>query len=918
MADTSSAIRSDEAKEGGHALEDVRLAIGSCRAQSGRGFPRRSARCPPELPRNDAPVLTDSDIAADSSPSGADERLTATAGLGNVGKRFGGTVALSDVSFDLRPGEVLALLGENGAGKSTCVKLLAGVYRPDTGVVVLDGQPVDHWSPLEAQRRGIAVMHQHPGLFPDLSVAENIFVGHMPRTALRGIDAERIRTRAAELLAVVGLSCTPDERLSRLRTSEQQLVEIARALSTDARVLIMDEPTAALSQREVERLFAVVAELKARRVAMMFVGHRMEEIYRVADRVAVLRDGRLITLQPAAELDRDRAVQAMIGRPLSAIYPTWTHAPGREVLRVDGLSREGAFEDVSFSVRAGEVVGLGGLVGSGRSEIARVLFGIDQPTGGEIRIGGEERRFSGPAEAMASGIAYVSEDRLGQSLVMDFPILTNASLPVIDQATVAGLVMRRIELPLVESHLQRLRLKFHSFDQPVKSLSGGNQQKVVLAKWLATHPRILILDEPTQGVDVQSKAEVHQMIAELAQQGLAIILISSELPELLGLSDRLLVLREGKVTAQFSRGDADQERVIRAATDADAVEQGPSVPVESRGAAVPQPDAPEPGRSVWKRLLAHREVSLVVVIALVVLPVMAVNPRILSLQNLTSVSMDAALLAIVAVAQMLVMLTRNIDLSVASILGLAAYGSALVMHTHPDAPILAGIGAGCGIGLLCGLGNGAIVTLGRVPAIVVTLGTLAVFRGVDSIWTGGSQISADQVPQRWLDLTSVKLAGVPGIVLIAAATVALVALALRRLPLGRELYAIGSNPEGAALIGIRTTVLVAGAFAMAGLLAGFDGALWASRYATIDARVALGFELTVIAAVVVGGVAIRGGAGTAAGVVLGVLTLLVIQNGLTLVRVDPLWLQGIYGLVILLAIGTDTLIRRTRTARGHR
>ncbi|MGJ4854153.1 ATP-binding cassette domain-containing protein [Labrys sp. La1] len=838
----------------------------------------------------------------------------AAAGLVNASKRFGGTIALSNASFDLLPGEVLALLGENGAGKSTCVKLLAGVYRPDEGAVAIDNQPVEHWSPLEAQRRGIAVMHQHPGLFGDLTVFENIFVGHMPQRSLGRIDYERMREEARALLDVVGLKCSPEDQLKELRTSEQQLVEIARALSVNAKVLIMDEPTAALSQREVERLFAVVADLKARQVAMMFVGHRMEEIYRIADRIAVLRDGHLIGVRRAVELDRDQAVRMMIGRPLKAIYPQWDSKPGREVLAVSGLSREGAFDDVSFSVRAGEILGLGGLVGSGRTEIARVLFGIDQPTAGRIEMEGRAVSFADPPAAMAAGIAYVSEDRLGQSLVMDFPILDNASLPVIEKATMAGLVMRRQELALVEPHLRRLKLKFRSFAQPVKTLSGGNQQKVVLSKWLATQPRLLILDEPTQGIDVESKSEVHTMIAELAQQGLAIILISSELPELVSMCDRIVVLREGRMAGAFERGEADQEKVIRAATDAGGVV------LDKQSALAPRDEAAkldEPPGNWLKALLRRREVGLVGAMAAVVLPVMFLNPRMVSPENLTAIAMDAALLMIVAVAQMLVLLTRNIDLSVASVIGLSAYGAASFMHAHPESSVLLGVATACAIGLACGALNGLVVTLGRVPAIVVTLGTLSVFRGLNSLWAGGRQISADQVPQAWLDMTSARIIGIPAVILIALACLVVIGVILKHWPVGRELYAIGSNPDGAVLIGIRRTALVLGAFMLAGLLAGFDGALWASRYATIDARVALGFELTVIASVVVGGVAIRGGAGTVLGVALGALTLLVIQNGLTLVRVDPLWLQGVYGLVILLAIGVDTIIGR-RTHQGRR
>ena len=830
----------------------------------------------------------------------------APAGLACATKRFGGVVAIRDVTFALIAGDVLALLGENGAGKSTCVKLLAGVYQPDAGAVLIDGRPVNSWSPLEAARRGIAVVHQHPGLFGDLSVYENVFLGHMPRSRLGGVDDDRMRRRTSELLDVVGLACSPGRLLKELSTSEQQLVEIVRALSVDARVLIMDEPTAALSQREVERLFGVVSGLKAHGVALMFVSHRMDEIYRVADRIAVLRDGRLIGMAPTGEIDRDEAVRMMVGRPLSSIYPRWRSSPGAVVLEVAGLSRDSAFADVSFTVHAGEVVGLGGLVGSGRTEVARVLFGIDKPTAGEIKLAGQPTRFADASEAMASGVAYLSEDRLGQSLVMDFPILANASLPTIDRATFAGFVRRRSELALVEPHLQRLRLRFRNFDQPVKTLSGGNQQKVVLSKWLAANPRLLILDEPTQGVDVQSKAEVHAMIAELAAQGLAIILISSELPELIGMCDRIVVLREGRQTATFARSDADAERVIRAATDADANRS----PIDATARHEHSREESEGAVSLIRRIFAQREVGLVFAMAAVVIPVTLINPRMVGGENLTAIAMDAALLMIVAVGQMLVMLTRNIDLSVASVIGLSAYGAASFMHNHSASPVLFGVGVASLIGLCCGLLNGLVVTLGGVPSIVVTLGSLAVFRGLVSLWAGGRQISADQVPQVWLDMTGAHVLGVPAVLLIALLVLVPIGVILRRFASGREVYAIGSNPDGAALIGIRTTLLVLGVFVAAGLLAGFDGALWASRYATIDARVAMGFELTVIASVVVGGVAIRGGAGTMFGVALGALTLLIIQNGLTLVRVNPLWLQGVYGLVILVAVAIDAMVAR--------
>jgi rhamnose transport system ATP-binding protein len=824
--------------------------------------------------------------------------LLSPAALINVTKTFGGIAAVRDVSFSLRAGEVLALLGENGAGKSTCVKLLAGVIAPDAGgSVLVDGKEAKFRSPLDAQEHGIAVMHQHPGLFPDLSVAENIFLGRMPRNGPL-IDTRRMETATAELLASVGLSCSPSTLVGRLRISEQQLVEVARALSKQARVLIMDEPTAALSQREVTRLFSLVDILRDRGTAMMFVGHRMDEIFEIADRITVLRDGRLIATEAAATMTRDRAVSLMIGRTLSTLYPEMNNTPGPVLLEVEGLSRGQTFRDMSFHVRAGEVLGFGGLVGSGRTEVARVLFGIDEADSGVIRLNGKEVRLHSAAEAMQHGIAYVSEDRLGQSLVMDAAILFNASLAVADKTTRGGLMSRVRELALVRPHLDRLRLRFASYDQPVRALSGGNQQKVVLAKWLATGPKLLILDEPTQGIDVGSKAEVHAMIAALAQAGMAIILISSELPELLGMSDRVLVMREGVFAAEFARDGASQEAVLRAAT-------GPVSAVIHNAEAEAASHA-KLSSSWWRR----REAGLVVAMVAVILPVAAINPRMLSPANLLSISMDAALLAVVAVAQMLVMVTRGIDLSVASVIGLSAYGAASLMHAEPGLGVGAGIALACGLGLLCGLVNGVVITRGAVPAIVVTLGTLSVFRGIVSIWAGGHQISADQVPVSWLNLTGLNILGIPAVVLIAVAVMLVAGLVLTRTPIGRELFAIGSNPDAAALIGVRVRRRRLGAFAVAGLLAGFDGALWASRYATVDARVATGFELTVVAAVVVGGVAIRGGSGSVLGIAFGALLLLVIRNGLTLVRIDPLWLQGVYGLVIIVAVTIDTFVAR--------
>ena len=457
---------------------------------------------------------------------------------------------------------------------------------------------------------------------------------------------------------------------------------MARALSANAQILIMDEPTAALSHREVVKLFKVVEGLKERGVGIVFVGHRMDEIFEISDRVAVLRDGELLAVEPAAVLTRQEAINLMAGRTLVASYPERGHELGATVLEVDNLTHEGEYRDISFRVREGEILGIGGLVGSGRTEVARAIFGITRPTSGEIRIDGERVTIHSAREAMRKGIAYVSEDRLSQSLIMDFPIRVNGSLTVLDQCTRAGLLQPDKEIGAVKEHLERLKLRYASFEQEISGLSGGNQQKVVLAKWIATRPRILILDEPTQGIDVESKAEVHAMISDLAAKGLAIVLISSELPELLGMCDNIVVLNEGRQIATFAREDATATNVLEAATRSTVKDQVTARHGDdaSQGAA----DA-HPLVAFLKRALMRRELGLLVAILAIVIPVTLINPRMMSGTNLNALSMDAALLCLVALGQMLVILTRNIDLSVASVIGLTAYAAAALDVGQPGA-----------------------------------------------------------------------------------------------------------------------------------------------------------------------------------------------------------------------------------------
>ncbi|MGW2349871.1 sugar ABC transporter ATP-binding protein [Actinacidiphila glaucinigra] len=486
--------------------------------------------------------------------------------LEGVSKSFGAVRALRGVSLRLHAGEAHALAGENGAGKSTLIKTLAGVHRPDTGTVLLDGRPVEFHGPGDARDAGVAVIYQEPTLFPDLSVAENIFVGRQPRRSLGRVDHKAVREAAADLFRRLGVDLDPEQPARGLSIADQQLVEIAKALSFDARVLIMDEPTAALTGSEVSRLFGVVKSLREQGAAVLFISHRLEEIFALCQRVTTLRDGAWIASEPLDGLTEDDLVRRMVGRDLDELYPKQDAEIGEVALSVRRLTREGVFTDVSFEVRRGEIVGLAGLVGAGRSEVARAIFGVDRRDAGEVVVDGKPLRGGAPSLAMAAGIALVPEDRRAQGLVMDMSIERNIGLTGFPATTKGGLMSRRAERSRALDWAVRLQVKYARLADVVGTLSGGNQQKVVLAKWLATAPEVLIVDEPTRGIDVGTKAEVHRLLSRLASEGVAVLMISSDLPEILGMADRVLVMHEGRLAAEIPRSEATEESVMAAAT----------------------------------------------------------------------------------------------------------------------------------------------------------------------------------------------------------------------------------------------------------------------------------------------------------------------------------------------------------------
>ncbi|GAA3639839.1 sugar ABC transporter ATP-binding protein [Microbacterium awajiense] len=486
--------------------------------------------------------------------------------LHRVVKSFGPVVALRSGSLVLDAGSIHALIGENGAGKSTLVKIIAGVYQRDAGEFLLDGEPVDFSSTAQSKAAGIAVIYQEPTLFPDLSVTENIFMGRQPRNRFGRIDRKAMRQEAVEIFDRLGVSIDPDRITDGLSIADQQLIEIAKAISLDARVLVMDEPTAALSGVEVERLFAVARSLRDEQRALVFISHRFDEVFDLCDTVTVMRDGSYVDTTAISETTVDDLVRQMVGRDVTELFPKLPAEVGDVLLEVDSLTRPGVFRDISFELRAGEIVGLAGLVGAGRSEVARAIFGVDAYQSGTVRLEGRVLPKGDPRLATVRGIALVPEDRRKQGLVLDDGVSRNITLAIRSKLAKWGLLWTGLENEAAKVWASRLEVKTAALDAEAGTLSGGNQQKVVLGKWLATEPRVLIVDEPTRGIDVGTKAEVHRLISQLAQQGIAILMISSELPEVLGMADRVLVMREGRLTGEFSREDATPEAVMYAAT----------------------------------------------------------------------------------------------------------------------------------------------------------------------------------------------------------------------------------------------------------------------------------------------------------------------------------------------------------------
>jgi ABC-type sugar transport system ATPase subunit/ribose/xylose/arabinose/galactoside ABC-type transport system permease subunit len=807
----------------------------------------------------------------------------------NISKAFGGVQALRDVSFSCRKGKVHALLGENGAGKSTLIKILAGAYQADSGEIVFKGQRYAGFTAREAIATGISIIYQELNLVELMTVAENIFLGREPSNRLGGIDTQQMKKESAALLERLRIPLSPPAQIGDLTVASQQMVEIARALSQNADLIVMDEPSAILAGQELDSLFAAIRSLVEQGVTIIYISHRLNEVFEIADDVTVLKDGRVVGVQPIGEVTRARLIQMMVGRPLEEIFPRATRSRGAPVLSATNVTTERLPRPASLTLHEGEILGLAGMVGAGRTEVARALFGADPLRSGDIRLKGARIQPRSPRQTVEAGMALVPEDRKTQGLFLEQSIRSNITLSSLGKVTRFGVIQRGLETATIRRAQRELSIAMASPELEAQYLSGGNQQKVVLAKWLQTSPSVIIFDEPTRGVDVGVKFEIYQLMRQLAERGVAILMISSDLVEVLGMSDRILVMHERRIVAELARNQASEERIIELATTGDetGVSAMASSPSERGGLRVP------PG--------LRRHASLLIVYGLIlILCVYAslLSPNFLTERNIFNVLRTAAFLGTVAIGETFVIISGGIDLSVGSVIKLSVLMSAILMNGRPEnigLAIVATLAMGAAVGLI----NGLLITKLRIAPFIVTLGAYSILRGVG--YTVATMPVGKAAPG-FLRLYDLRVGPVPLLVLFLALLTLGGVFVLRRTAFGRYIYAIGGNEQVARLSGIRVGRVKIGVYVLCSALAALTGLLYLARAGVGDPVTGEGAELQTITAVILGGTSLFGGQGGLIGTLGGVLLMGLTNNVLVILNVSSWYQELIQGLVIVGAV----------------
>jgi len=815
-----------------------------------------------------------------------------------IEKSFHGVKALRGVDLVLEPGRIHALIGENGAGKSTLINIATGVLQPDRGQILVAGQRTRISNPREAARLGIHVVHQEAEHFSQLSIAENMLLseGLVPRRALPLlIDWPATNDRAQHALASMKVAGNVRQAAGTLSIGQRVQANIAAAVSGQARVLFLDEPTASLTHVETRTLIEQLLRLKAAGVAIVYVSHRLEEVLEISDTITILRDGFRVASEPARGMTVDRLVARMVGRKLDAFQRGARATPGKTVFSLNHFSSpKGLFRDISIEVCRGEIVGLYGLVGAGRSELARAVFGLD-PHIGDITLHGRRLRIRQPMAAIRAGLAYLPEDRLREGIFATHSCQSNLTAAVLRQMGRFGFICGRREQDVATRVIREFQVKLDTPEEPINTLSGGNQQKLVLGRWLETQPEVLILDEPTRGVDVGAKAQIHRMIGELAARGKAILLISSELPEVMQMSDRVLVLAEGRLVGEFDPRKAGEDTLVTAA-----------LPKSVKRTGLLGKERPQRG-SMLEAFSRFREFGIFAALTIIFLLMAMARPNeFASMKNFLDVLTDASIVAVGATGMTLVIITGGIDISVGRMLGLvgAAAGMLAMRGVHP----LLCLGAAVGLGALLSSLNSALSALGRIHPIVVTLAGMSVYQGLMQKLTGGYEVHP--LPDGYRAFADGDLWHIPKMLLWAMLVLAGCWVLLQHTLLGRRMLAVGNSEKAARLIGLSPWRLRLTAFAIMGALIGLGATMWGGYYGKVQQNTGEGFELKVIAAAVVGGCSIMGGRGTALGTFLGAVLIALIYNCLVILKINAYW-QGLFvGGLIFLAVLVDLWLPR--------
>ena len=830
-----------------------------------------------------------------------------------IGKEFPGVVALSDVSLEIRAGEIHAFLGQNGAGKSTLVKVLTGVYRATRGEILVDGKSVQLRDPRDAEANGIAIVHQDQPLVAQLDVTRNVFLGQEITLAGGVLDLSAMRKQTADALQQVGASFDADTLVGELSVAQREQAAIAAAIVRKPRILILDEPTASLSDSEAELLFGIVRALRDNGVTIIYISHYLDEVLDLVDRVTVLRDGKLVATLPVAETSRAGIVQMMVGRDIEQLYPKEQVTIGEPLLQVRGLAQGHMLRGVDLDVRRGEIFGIAGLMGAGRSELALSLIGALPRSAETVTIAGMPSNPRTPRSAKKQGFALIPEDRRHEGLVTDMTVRENLTLPELTRYSRAGIVRGGQERAAAKSLVERLRIQPPHLNQATRNLSGGNQQKIVIGRWLLGDAEVFLFDEPTTGVDVGSKVEIYRQMVELARRGAAVIFISSDFEEIAGMSDRVAVMHKGRINKLFEPGQATAESLLywasgsgdeakpASATSSETVadEAASQMPTADAVASPTQVATPP---SVWARWGTIG--GMVVVLALIAV----LAPQFLAPNNLFDVLKQGSVLAFIALGLTVVLIAGGFDMSAGAVSQFATNLAAGTLIA--GAGSAAALGLGALTGLVAGAVNAALVLIFGMPAFVATLGVMFVAMGATLLYNGGQALTLANQPGFFF-IGQGYVGPVPFVLLLLFATTAILHFVLKRTRLGLRMYAVGQNLVAAELRGIGRARYATASFMLGGLVLGLAGVILASySYGASALATGIDFLISALAAAFLGSTLNKAGELNVIGTLIAALFLASLSNGLILIGISSQALPGIQGLVLILSIALGVIHKR--------